>query len=327
MIIDGCEIMVDNFTKFHDCLYIYGWFYHPTDTLKDVRVLCNDCRCVIAKTGLDHGGVRKTRGPNLGFSVQLMSSAVQKADDVTIALITKSGAEISVNGSDLCADRLQRYETFDLSKRFFDMVNAGPEGTRMLDVGGRDRSRVDRRHLFPRAEVTVLDILEGENVDIVADAHTMSSKLDRNIFDYVISVSVFEHLLMPWKVAIEIGKVLKPGGYAYIHTHQTIGLHDSPWDFFRFSSDCWPSLFNARTGFEILESKMDVESFILPFILRPGKEDAEKSAGCESSAVLVRKISEPSIEWDISVSDLIQTSYPTTPDSGAGHLVPSSNRH
>ncbi|WP_373690468.1 methyltransferase domain-containing protein [Sphingobium sp. DEHP117] len=58
-------------------------------------------------------------------------------------------------------------------------------------------------------------------------------------FDAVYSVSVFEHLLMPWKVALEMNRVLRMGGIAYIHTHQTLGLHDMPWDFWRFSDTSW----------------------------------------------------------------------------------------
>jgi SAM-dependent methyltransferase len=157
----------------------------------------------------------------------------------------------------------------------------------------------------------VLDVVEGSNVDVVGDAHYLSRYFEENTFDFLMSVAVFEHLLMPWKVAIEMGKVLKPGGLAMIFTHQTIGLHDFPWDFFRFSKYAWPAIFNKHTGFEIIETEMDAPSFILPHIFHQGKINAEGAAGLEASIVVVRKIAEPSIEWNVDVSDLIETSYPT----------------
>jgi len=33
----------------------------------------------------------------------------------------------------------------------------------------------------------------------------------------------FEHLAMPWKVAVELNKILRPGGIAYFVTHQASG--------------------------------------------------------------------------------------------------------
>ncbi len=112
-----------------------------------------------------------------------------------------------------------------------------------------------------------------------------------------------------------MNKILKLGGLAYIHTHQTIGLHDAPWDFFRYSEHCWKSFFNPSTGFEILSSAMDVESFVIPFVFREGKIDAEKSAGFESSAVLVRKVGASDLTWDVDFEMMFPGRYPSGQDS------------
>ena len=67
-----------------------------------------------------------------------------------------------------------------------------------------------------------------------------------------------------------------------------MGLHDAPWDFWRFSADSWDALFNKRTGFIILDRVQDYEQFILPFVVREGKLDSEKAAGFEASLVFAK---------------------------------------
>ncbi|WP_116042269.1 methyltransferase domain-containing protein [Amycolatopsis palatopharyngis] len=59
----------------------------------------------------------------------------------------------------------------------------------VLDIGGRNINGSPRT-LFPNAEYTVLDILDGPGVDIVADAATWSP---RKTYDVVICAEVFEH--------------------------------------------------------------------------------------------------------------------------------------
>jgi SAM-dependent methyltransferase len=164
----------------------------------------------------------------------------------------------------------------------------------------------------------VLDILPGENVDVVGDAHALGDLFPPERFDAFYSVSVFEHLLMPWAVVPQINRVLKPGGIGLIHTHQTLGMHDLPWDFWRFSDTAWDALFNSETGFEIVDRCLDSEQFILPFIYRPSKRYAELSAGFEGSSVWVKKIGPCKLRWDVVPSDLVKTSYPNEDD----HFVP-----
>ena len=138
-------------------------------------------------------------------------------------------------------------------------MGKGQRGSRCtsFEIGGRDRSQRTIKEKFPNAEYVVVDIVAGENVDVVADAHQLSSVFENSSFDFVISASVFEHLLMPWKVALEINKILRPGGSLWISSHQTVGLHDSPWDYWRFSRDSWTGIFNKNTGFEIVATVSD----------------------------------------------------------------------
>ena len=75
------------------------------------------------------------------------------------------------------------------------------------------------KRFFPDVQYTGIDIIDGENVDLVADAHRLSEYFDKESFDLVLSFAVFEHLAMPWVVAEEISKVLKIGGHVAIETH------------------------------------------------------------------------------------------------------------
>lgn len=60
----------------------------------------------------------------------------------------------------------------------------------VLDLGGRDVNG-NPRHLFPNAaQYTVVDILPGEGVDIVADAATWQPN---QVWDVVLSAECFEH--------------------------------------------------------------------------------------------------------------------------------------
>jgi SAM-dependent methyltransferase len=223
----------------------------------------------------------------------------------------KGGQLIEKSVDQLCEERISRYASLGVMPKFKKMI--GGE-SKLLDLGGRNRSRLDRSKEFIN-EVVVFDVLDGENVDVVGDAHELSSYFPKCSFDAVMSICVFEHLLMPWKVVLEINKILRDGGLCCIYTHQTIGLHDSPWDFFRFSEDSWASLFNTKSGFEIIDYGSDFEQFIIPFVWHPGKLDAEKSAGREASWVIVRKISETQLCWPVNPREIIKTNYPEEPDA------------
>ena len=126
-------------------------------------------------------------------------------------------------------------------------------GGRALEIGSRARSGNTYRHLVsPKVAYVGLDIAHGPNVDVIGDAHHLSRHVDGR-FDFVFSVSVFEHLLMPWMVAVEMNRVMNDGGYAYIQSHAAFPLHEVPWDFWRYSKDAWDGIFNTYTGFSVIQ--------------------------------------------------------------------------
>lgn len=307
MIIDGRQIMLDTATKFFNTLRLSGWFHHPGERLVSIALEGTPVIAAVTELNVAHAGVTAL-GPDKGFSAQFLraTEAIEPGDRLVVE--TSSGWRAAIPLLELCVDRTALYPGHALMRRFVERLDAMP-GARVLDIGGRARSQVDRSASFGRADVTVLDILPGDNVDIVADAHDLSA-IPEASFDAVYSVSVFEHLLMPWAVVPQINRILKPGGLLLVSTHQTLGMHDIPWDFWRFSDTAWDALLNAHTGFAIEERILAAEQFVLPFIYTPIKAWAERAAGFEHSAVLARKTGACRMEWKLTPADLVDTSYP-----------------
>ena len=153
--------------------------------------------------------------------------------------------------------------------------------------------------------------MAGPNVDVVGDAHELSSVFPGQRFDAVFATSVLEHLLMPWKFAVELNRVMNPGALGLFTTHQCWPIHDQPWDFWRFSDQAWNGLLNAATGFEIIEARMGEPAFVVAQRCHPVTDFAPVPAGFLASNVLFRKVAETTLSWPVRVSDIVATSYPS----------------
>lgn len=305
---DGHHFMLDIAAKFFNTLRISGWFHHAGETLAEVTLHTTHVLAVRAETGLPHQGVASL-GPDKGFCLTVLRAVDDYDPNAELEFTTSSGWRTRVRLEDLVQERCETYATRFLMDRFRDAMHATPDA-RLLDVGGRARSGLERRKLFATKDYVVLDVIADPTVDVVGDAHRMADFFPENHFDGIISVSVFEHLMMPWVVATQMNRVLKRGGLALIFTHQTLGMHDAPWDFWRFSDTAWDSLFNPHTGFEILDRALDSTQFVVPFLITPNKEHAERAAGFEGSAVLVRKTGPCRMTWPLAAADVAGTMYP-----------------
>jgi SAM-dependent methyltransferase len=86
--------------------------------------------------------------------------------------------------------------------------HATDEPVTVLDLGGRDNNGSPRQ-LFPAAEYRVLDLADGPDVDLVADAATWTP--DRE-YDVVVCTEVFEHA-PDWPAIVATAyKACRPGG-------------------------------------------------------------------------------------------------------------------
>jgi len=132
------------------------------------------------------------------------------------------------------------------------------EGYRVLEIGSRTVTGPSgARDAFSEAEYIGFDFYPGENVDVVGDAHKLSSYFeDEEGFDLIYTSACFEHFAMPWIVATEIAKILKVGGYLFVETHFSYSSHERPWNFFQFSDMGLRTLFSKALGFECIESGM-----------------------------------------------------------------------
>jgi SAM-dependent methyltransferase len=308
---DGSDFMVDAVTRFFNTVRVYGWFHRADDRLQSVELMDDGVLASVRAVGLPHDGVASL-GPDKGFSVQVLGSAPGFGPGAKLRFCTEKGWSGEASLTDLRNERLGEAATGFLMRRFIAAVDELPDA-RMLDIGGRARSGLERRALFRASEYVVFDVLAGSNVDVVGDAHELARFFPAEHFDAILSVSVFEHLMMPWTVVTQMNEVLKPGGLALVFTHQTIGMHDMPWDFWRFSDTAWDALFNDHTGFEILDRALDRLQHIIPMVCRMD-HDAEHAAGFEGSAVLVRKTGPCRMAWPLRPADITATMYPSGED-------------
>ena len=141
-------------------------------------------------------------------------------------------------------------------KLIYDLGNK--EGLRVLEIGSREvTGPSDARQQFSKAQYVGFDYYAGRNVDIVGDAHRLSSYFkEEERFDLIFSSACFEHFAMPWLVAIEIAKLLKVGGTVFVETHFSFSAHERPWNFFQFSDMGLRVLFSSALGFECIEAGM-----------------------------------------------------------------------
>src|SRR5258708_35241357 len=141
-------------------------------------------------------------------------------------------------------------------KHLYEIGNK--EGLRVLEIGSREvTGPSDARQQFSKAQYVGFDYYAGRNVDVVGDAHHLSSYFKENErFDLIYSSACFEHFAMPWLVAIEIAKLLKVGGTVFVETHFSYIAHERPWNFFQFSDMGLRVLFSNAIGFECIEAGM-----------------------------------------------------------------------
>jgi SAM-dependent methyltransferase len=200
-----------------------------------------------------------------------------------------------------------------LFRRFMADVNAMPSA-RLLEVGSRARSgNIYTAGFRNDVSYTGVDIQLGPNVDVVADAHELSSKFPGESFDAMFSVSVFEHLAMPWKAVLEANKVLRTGGLMFVATHPTWPPHDQPWDFYRYSKYGLSVLFNKTTGFEVLDACEGLPCRVVPLGFEKSMRTLMMSQATLGVAILARKTgpADPRLRWDVPLAEFLDTSYPT----------------
>jgi hypothetical protein len=206
-----------------------------------------------------------------------------------------------------------------LFQRFVELANR--EKFRLLELGSRIvcAGSASRRGMFPAAPLFVgFDYYPDQNTDVVGDAHRLSSYFPAGThFDAIFSLSVLEHLAMPWKVVMEINKLLPVGGYTMHATHLVWPEHEMPWDFWRFTHEGLRALFSPALGFEVVDAGRFDPMRLHPEVVRAETVNLPLERGFGGVAILARKISkvdETRIRWDVPLEAVLTSgsAYPAS---------------
>ncbi|MEU4260300.1 methyltransferase domain-containing protein [Streptomyces argenteolus] len=140
------------------------------------------------------------------------------------------------------------YEQMELCVREYLPTS---RGYRVVDLGSRISGKQTRTHraLLAGHEVDYfgVDVLDGPNVDAVM-TRPYRIPARSGSADVVLSGQAFEHIPFFWVSMLEIARVLKPGGYAFITAPSRGHAHDA--------QDCWryyPDGFRAMAAHSRLE--------------------------------------------------------------------------
>jgi len=112
-----------------------------------------------------------------------------------------------------------------------------PSGTALLDAGAGESVY---KKFFAHCDYRAIDLAIGEsrwnysNLDFVGPLDNMP--IDDDKFDAVLCTQVLEHLEWPRESVKEMYRVLKPGGRLFVTVPMAHPEHQTPYDFFRYTS-------------------------------------------------------------------------------------------
>lgn len=279
-------------------LLLEGWVAPPAQRIFGISLLM---------AASEHQVGFRADGASIAFRA-LLPTRASTADVLAGKLLIRctGGAVFEINnlGAPIGTD-----DGHALMERFRALLAARPAGT-LLEIGSRNLSGITRRDLTPPGwSYCGMDVRSGPNVDVVGDAHELATWFGARRFQAAMALSVLEHLLMPWKFALELNRVLEAGGVAFFITHQSWPVHEAPWDYWRLSDKAWHSLFNPATGFEIVEAQMGELAHIVPNKLHRQTAFADVPSYLMSAAI-VRKTADTQLQWPVALTSIVQDNYP-----------------
>jgi len=107
---------------------------------------------------------------------------------------------------------------------------------KLIEVGSLSVNSNIKNTLKDNMEYIGIDIVKGENVDIVLDDPYKFPFEDKSV-DVVISISVFEHTEFFWLTYLEILRVLKDDGLFFLNAPSNSKFHRHETDNWRFYPD------------------------------------------------------------------------------------------
>lgn len=114
---------------------------------------------------------------------------------------------------------------------------------KVLDVGSLDVNG-SIKPLFDGCKYVGTDMREGPNVDVIVNAHELTTRFEKESFDLVVCLDTLEHDDRFWLTRDQLLEVLKPGGYLILGVPgRRCPEHDHPGDFWRFMPQSFPNFF------------------------------------------------------------------------------------
>src|SRR3990167_10287459 len=99
-----------------------------------------------------------------------------------------------------------------------------------LDLGCGPRKKFD----FKNKQVIGLDVKQYGNVDIIGDLNS-TLPISDNSFKCIVAMNAYEHIHNIKNALSETYRILKSGGRLLGSTPLTLGIHQAPYDFHRFT--------------------------------------------------------------------------------------------
>jgi SAM-dependent methyltransferase len=135
-------------------------------------------------------------------------------------------------------------------KRMVDLLKADSQRPVILVVGGGTiGSGLQALYEHPQVDLLSFDVYPSEYTQFIADAHRIP--LRTASVDGAVVQAVLEHVLEPQNVAAEIHRVLKDKGVVYSETPFLQQVHESAYDFTRFTESGHRYLFKE---FDLIDS-------------------------------------------------------------------------
>jgi hypothetical protein len=316
---DDFIVHIDKSWSDNHGIYLKGWALYRNKPLDSVHITVGDNYVPILNWYerpdiflADPGILQNSK---CGFSVYIPRLAEHH-----LSFIANIGSETLSRSLNIFGSKPEVIHPYnDASYLFNEFINlVNNNHLKVLEIGSRIVSpgSSSKRSLFPHAEsFTGFDIYPDTNTDIVGDAHKLSRYFSGEKFDAIFSLSVFEHLAMPWLVAREINKTLNTGGFTFHTSHFAWPLHEVPWDFFRFSDEGFKSLFPPSMGFGNIRSGLFSPMRMYFDTVPPGQEELPFYPGFGGSAILAEKIfdvDDSKFRWDTDIEEVLgrESCYP-----------------
>ena len=130
-----------------------------------------------------------------------------------------------------------------------------------------------------KCNLVTIDVDIKRNPDFVMSVEEMDFK--DNKFDVIFIYEVLEHVEKPFEASHELFRVLKPGGTLLLSTPFIFGIHDAPYDYWRFTKYGLKNLFCRFKDVEVKERSgffLTISTLLVRLIISDSY--FHKSLGC-----------------------------------------------